>query len=114
MASSILNFSKDRLITGINIVDGMLFFTDNENEPKKINIKQFKNNEVEPQYGNADHSTGTTSIYGRSFQERDITVIKPHPMGFDLSLSADDVISEATRPLVVTLQPSCGEQNSYC
>lgn len=106
MASSILNFSKDRLITGINIVDGMLFFTDNENEPKKINIKQFKNNEVEPQYGNADHSTGTTSIYGRSFQERDITVIKPHPMGFDLSLSADDVISEATRPLVVTLQPS--------
>ena len=106
MASSILNFSKDRLITGINIVDGMLFFTDNENEPKKINIKQFKNNEVEPQYGNADHSTGTTSIYGRSFQERDITVIKPHPMGFDLSLSADDVISEATRPLVLTLQPS--------
>lgn len=106
MASSILNFSKDRLITGINIIDGMLFFTDNKNEPKKINIKQFKNNEEKPQYGNADHSTGTTSIYGRSFQERDITVIKPHPMGFDLSLSADDVISEATRPLVVTLQPS--------
>ena len=39
MAGSILNFSKDRLITGVNIIDGMLFFTDGENEPKKINIK---------------------------------------------------------------------------
>jgi len=105
MAGSILNFSKDRLITGVNIIDGMLFFTDGENEPKKINIKQFKNNEEEAQYGNADHSSGTTSIYGRPFQERDITVIKPHPKGFDLSLSADEVISQATRPLVTTLQP---------
>ena len=39
MASSILNFSPDRLITGINIIDGMLFFVDNATEPKKINIK---------------------------------------------------------------------------
>ena len=36
----ILNFHKDRYITGINIVDGMLFWTDNHSEPKKINIKR--------------------------------------------------------------------------
>jgi hypothetical protein len=34
----VLNFSRDRLITGINIIDDMLFWTDNFSEPKKINI----------------------------------------------------------------------------
>ena len=34
----VLNFHKTRLITGINIVDNMLFWTDNYSEPKKINI----------------------------------------------------------------------------
>ena len=33
-----LQFSRDRLITGINIIDDMLFWTDNFSEPKKINI----------------------------------------------------------------------------
>ena len=36
----ILNFHKNRYITGINIVDGMLFWTDNNSEPKKINIER--------------------------------------------------------------------------
>lgn len=76
MSSKILKFSKDRLITGINIVDGMLFFTDNHSEPKKINIEKFKGNVPEVP---VDHSTGTTSIYRRTFQEADITVIKGHP-----------------------------------
>ena len=34
----VLNFDSSRLITGINIVDDMLFWTDNFSEPKKINI----------------------------------------------------------------------------
>ena len=34
----VLNFSSDNLITGINIIDDMLFWTDNNYEPKKINI----------------------------------------------------------------------------
>ena len=104
MASSILNFSPDRLITGINIIDGMLFFVDNATEPKKINIEQFKNSDLK-QYGNANHDNPTTSIYGRPFEERDITVIRPHPMGFDVSLSSSsaDINSDAVRPLVTTL-----------
>ena len=36
--SSPLNFNTDSMITGINIIDDMLFWTDNYNEPKKINI----------------------------------------------------------------------------
>ena len=36
----VLNFLPNNLITGINIIDGMLFWTDNHSEPKKINIER--------------------------------------------------------------------------
>ena len=36
--SNVLNFNPNRLITGVNIIDDMLFWTDNFSEPKKINI----------------------------------------------------------------------------
>lgn len=35
-----LKFNPSNIITGINIIDGMLFWTDNENEPRKINIER--------------------------------------------------------------------------
>ena len=37
-----LNFSTNRLIDSINIIDGILFYTDGFSEPKKINIKRSK------------------------------------------------------------------------
>ena len=37
-----LNFNSSMNITGLNIIDDLLFFTDNENEPKKINITRCK------------------------------------------------------------------------
>lgn len=81
MASKILNFSPDRLITGINIVDNMLFYTDGENEPKKINIEKFRGKATTGEFKDipVDHSSGNTHIYNRPFEERDITVIKDHP-----------------------------------
>ena len=39
---SLLNFTSNR-ITGINVVDGILFWTDGSTEPRKINIEKFKN-----------------------------------------------------------------------
>ena len=69
---NILNFSKDYLITGINIIEGLLFWTDNKKEPKSINIKDWANST--PNF--ATHS----QIYGRSFIERDVVVIKPAPL----------------------------------
>ena len=36
----VLNFHRDNLITGINIINDFLFFTDNNSEPKKINIQR--------------------------------------------------------------------------
>lgn len=36
----VLNFSKFTLITGINILDDFIYWTDNEHEPKKISISR--------------------------------------------------------------------------
>ena len=36
--NSALKFDQNNLITGINVIDEMLFWTDNSTEPKKINI----------------------------------------------------------------------------
>ena len=33
-----LNFSKTHLITGVNLVEDLLFWTDNRNQPRKINV----------------------------------------------------------------------------
>ena len=33
-----LNFSKDHLITGVNLIDDLLFWTDDYNQPRKINV----------------------------------------------------------------------------
>ena len=70
MASTVLNFNRNNLITGINVIDGKLFWTDDRNEPRSLDIETFKA---------ARHSDGTTEIYGRDFLDRDITVIRPHP-----------------------------------
>ena len=68
----ILNFQEKYLITGINIIDGMMFFTDDEHEPKKINIQQCID-------GTADFNTHT-QINSEDFKEEHITVIKKSPL----------------------------------
>ena len=73
---SVLNFSSDFLITGVNVLSGLLMWTDNRNEPRVIKISLFKagsNN----QGGN--NFAVTTQVYGRNFIDTDITVIKLKP-----------------------------------
>ena len=84
--AGILNFSQNYLITGINILDKFLFWTDDQTEPKKINIEKFKT-------GSVDFTTHTkvpkwlpqqnvyqTSLTGRpDFTEKDVTVAKLSP-----------------------------------
>ena len=36
---SFLNFSKSNPVSGINLVENLLFWTDNRNQPRKINVK---------------------------------------------------------------------------
>ena len=73
----ILDLSSQNLITGVNIIEGLLFFTDNNSEPKKIEIAKFK-------AGSTDFSTHTVLTTAHStatynFTIDDVTVIKKSP-----------------------------------
>jgi len=66
---NILNFNANNLITGVNVLDGVLYFTDNLNEPRQVDIEYWKGQTAT----NASAtSTGLTA-------DR-ITVIKKAPM----------------------------------
>ena len=69
---NVLNFSANKLITGINIIDNYLFFTDDNSEPKKVDIRP-------TEFISTNFSTHST-YKGRNFIESDITVIKKSPL----------------------------------
>lgn len=84
---NILNFSEDYLITGINIIDNFLFWTDDQTEPKKINIEKFKTGSTDftthtkiPLYDQSSETYSTTLTDQPDFTEADVTVIKKSPL----------------------------------
>ena len=74
-ANDVLNFNASNYITGVNILEGLLAWTDDLNEPRIINISTFKAGT--PTQGSA--LSLHTQVYGRDFINTDITVIKPKP-----------------------------------
>jgi hypothetical protein len=44
LSGSFLNFKKSNIITGVNIIEDFLFWTDNLNPPRRINIERAINN----------------------------------------------------------------------
>ena len=87
-----LNFNANTLITGIDVVDGMLFWTDNKTEPKKINIER----SIDGTYSNGlQHTRVINSDQGLSIgsnvmaREKHITVIRKSPIK-SLSLELSD------------------------
>ena len=83
--SGFLNFSKNNLVTGINIIDGLLFWTDNLNQPRRINISEFSSykiiqGESQVSYKEQDPNDPTKTItLTRPITEDDITVVKKAP-----------------------------------
>jgi len=69
--NEVLKFDTSNYITGINIVDDFLFFTDGVNEPKKINIPVCISGTV--------NLGVTTTISGVTATEEHVTVIKKKP-----------------------------------
>ncbi|MCK5642908.1 MAG: hypothetical protein KAJ19_19010, partial [Gammaproteobacteria bacterium] len=58
IGGNFLNFSKTHKIEGINILEDLLFFTDNRNQPRKINVRRAINepfSDTTPYYTNEDH-----------------------------------------------------------
>jgi hypothetical protein len=60
--SSLLNFNKSFFVTGINYIEGLLFWTDNYNPPRRVTIDRAKNYGVD------------------NFTEDDISVIVAPPL----------------------------------
>lgn len=70
--ANILKFSPDRLITGLTIIEGILYWTDGLTEPKQLDVSKW----IDSAVSFLSHS----NIYGRPFIEEDITVIRKHPL----------------------------------
>ena len=81
--NNILKFSSSYLITGVNVLNGLLLWTDDQYEPKKINISTFKSGSTTFNYH--------TQYNGSDFKEKDITVIKLSPLNtVDLTMSSSE------------------------
>lgn len=83
-----LNFSETYLITGVNMIEDLLFFTDNLNPPRKINVKK--------NYANP------LSVFD-GFTEEEILVIKKPPIN-----------SPSIVPLTTTSQENFLEDRFIC
>ena len=77
-----LKFTESNLITGANVLDGMLFFTDNNSEPKKINIDRFKAGaDVSNPFSVTTNFVDSNNIITTNkVLEEDITVVKKYPL----------------------------------
>ena len=80
----VLEFEPDQLVTGVNIVDDMLFWTDNFTEPKKINIPrsiQGTDQLGDTHTGIINESTGVgmTPGYYEPIRKEHVTVIRKSP-----------------------------------
>jgi len=101
--NNILKFSSNYLITGINVIDGLFFWTDNQTEPKRINISKFKEGTVvgSDQFKVQTKYLGAT---GSDFTEKDITVIKLSPNikpKLNLSASKRTGVGTGNQPITV-------------
>ena len=76
-AERVLNFSASRYITGVNVLDGFLYWTDNHSEPKKTNIKRSASATIDSVSHTKLIIDGTDLGF---IQEQDVTVIKKYPL----------------------------------
>jgi hypothetical protein len=71
-----LNFNPNRLITGVNKIENLLFFTDNYNPPRKINIER---NLALPTVTNPVPPSVLCTVSGDNFTADEIMVIRKPP-----------------------------------
>ena len=103
--------TQDNLITGINVMEGLLFWTDGENEPKKINIDRFKLGVASSNIFSTTtkfvkvQGDGSHVITSKNVAEEHITVIKKYPLNApflkldrDSSDSVDVALTQLTHP----------------
>lgn len=121
-SGGILNFDPDRLITGINLLEGFLLFTDNYNEPKNVRIAKFKAGSTDfitptllPDY-NANTGDYAYNSSNQQVTEEYITVIKRGPgnaPGLDMSDSefGSDIVGAGVNPAIASVDDTNGYQD---
>ncbi len=88
---SFLNFSTTHNMYGINVIEELLFWTDNRNQPRKINV-------------NLASSADATSTYPHYYNEEQISLAKYYPYNVPtLWDKIDNVECSSTAGGVVTL-----------
>ena len=88
---NVLNFNPSMQITGINIIDGMMFWTDNVHEPKKINIERCRAGTTTPFVHTKliNEPQGIDISSAIDIEEKHITVIKKAPpITLDMQLAS--------------------------
>ena len=118
----VLSFSRDVLITGINIIDNKIFWTDNKTEPKKIDITS----SIEQTHFSCDkHTDIFNDKTGETFpaKESHVTVVRKSPAkpprieateeirGGALTASSNFKTLDEGSYQVITLSSSLGEPN---
>ena len=116
LGNNVLKFELNELITGINIIDGFLMWTDGKNEPKKINIQRCKDGTtsfIKHTYLYVDGSfvfdESGTQVY---ITEEHITVIKKKPLK-PLSVKINPAASTDKDPLFEKIFPRFSYRYRY-
>ena len=65
---SVLDFNVNNLVLGVNILDNIIYFTDNLNEPRRVDIEYWRG------------KTGTTLVTSTGLTADKITVIRKSPL----------------------------------
>ena len=63
VSGKFLNFSKTHIITGVNLIENLLFWTDNRNQPRKINVDSALS---DPSYYTIEHQISVAKYYPNS------------------------------------------------
>ena len=75
IAGNFLNFSKTQPILNVNLLEDLLFFTDNRNQPRKINVKRA--------FDDSYQSSGTANPYYYNEDQISVSKFAPYePFGF--------------------------------
>ena len=110
IGNNFLKFEENEIITGINILDGLLLWTDGVNEPKKINIDRCK-------AGSAGFSTTSQLVVngintGVDITEEYITAIKKTPLR-PLGIKVNSALSTDKDPLFEKIFPRFSYRYRY-
>ena len=103
---NVLKFEPNNIITGINVIDDMLFWTDNRSEPKKINVFRCARGTRYPDHTRViNDQQGITWGDGVDVEEKHITVIKKTPpVTMEMRLETARDLNKIYTGVVVTTQ----------